>query len=359
MDIRILIVDDEPEIAEGLEVMLTMHSPDYRVVGRARDGLEGFDRAIELHPDLIITDIRMPQASGLDMIRDIAAYEPHTEYILISGYADFEYAKRAMELGVQYFLTKPIDEDELFASIEKIRSKWTSQEAYAEMTDLFPESCLEQLEEAMLLRDQTRLRDTLKELFQVLRAHQGTLSPENMRMLCLNLVLYGTRKYPYAALRINNYLGRNVLSSRSVERMDSLDALENWTYNLLKGAGEILDTDSAGSRRDLISEARDYIQGHYMQNITLNEISEHFYVNPYYFSQLFKKKTGTSYQKYLTELRMKRAEVLLRETDLKVYEICEQVGYTDTNYFSKLFERSTGRKPSAFRSEQKTAESGS
>ena len=56
---------------------------------------------------------------------------------------------------------------------------------------------------------------------------------------------------------------------------------------------------------------------------------------------------------------MKRAEVLLRETDLKVYEICEQVGYTDTNYFSKLFERSTGRKPSAFRSEQKTAESGS
>ena len=306
MDIRILIVDDEPEIAEGLEVMLTMHSPDYRVVGRARDGLEGFDRAIELHPDLIITDIRMPQASGLDMIRDIAAYEPHTE-----------------------------------------------------MTDLFPESCLEQLEEAMLLRDQTRLRDTLKELFQVLRAHQGTLSPENMRMLCLNLVLYGTRKYPYAALRINNYLGRNVLSSRSVERMDSLDALENWTYNLLKGAGEILDTDSAGSRRDLISEARDYIQEHYMQNITLNEISEHFYVNPYYFSQLFKKKTGTSYQKYLTELRMKRAEVLLRETDLKVYEICEQVGYTDTNYFSKLFERSTGRKPSAFRSEQKTAESGS
>ena len=46
---------------------------------------------------------------------------------------------------------------------------------------------------------------------------------------------------------------------------------------------------------------------------------------------------------------MKRAEVLLRETDLKVYEICEQVGYTDTNYFSKLFERSTGKKPSAFR----------
>ena len=93
MDVRILIVDDEPEIVEGLALMLTSQSPEYRVVGCARDGLEGFDKAIELHPDIIITDIRMPQASGLDMIRDIEAYEPRTEYILISGYADFEYAK--------------------------------------------------------------------------------------------------------------------------------------------------------------------------------------------------------------------------------------------------------------------------
>jgi DNA-binding response OmpR family regulator len=76
--------------------------------------------AIELHPDIIITDIRMPQASGLDMIRDIEAYEPHTEYILISGYADFEYAKRAMEYGVQYFLTKPIDEEELLLRIKAL-----------------------------------------------------------------------------------------------------------------------------------------------------------------------------------------------------------------------------------------------
>ena len=81
MDVRILIVDDEPEIVEGLTLLLTSQSPEYRVVGRARDGLEGFDMAIELHPDIIITDIRMPQASGLDMIRDIEAYEPRTRIL--------------------------------------------------------------------------------------------------------------------------------------------------------------------------------------------------------------------------------------------------------------------------------------
>ena len=353
MDVRILIVDDEPEIVEGLTLLLTSQSPDYRVVGCARDGLEGFDKAIELHPDIIVTDIRMPQASGLDMIRDIEAYEPRTEYILISGYADFEYARRAMAYGVQYFLTKPIDEEELFADIEKIRGKWAAQENYAEMADLFPEELLQQLEEAMLLRDPKGIRAAVSGAFEVLRDHREKLSTENIRMLCLNLVLYGTRKYPHASLRINSYLGRNVLSSRSVSRMISLDELENWTFNMLKGAGEILEGDDPGGKRDLIGEAKAYMQENYAKYISLNDIAERFYVNPFYFSQLFKKKTGTTYQKYLTELRMKRAEVLLRDTDLKVYEICEQVGYTDTNYFSKLFERSTGRKPSAFRNGNK------
>ncbi|MBQ9324820.1 MAG: response regulator [Clostridia bacterium] len=349
MDVRILIVDDEPEIAEGLALMLSTHSSEYRVVGCARDGLEGFDRAIELHPDIVITDIRMPQASGLDMIRDIKAYEARTEYIVISGYADFEYAKRAMEYGVQYFLTKPIDEEELFSSIEKLRTKWRTQEEYVEMSDLFPAEMLDAMEEAMAVQDRLALKRSLTQLFGVLRSHQAELSPENLRMLCLNLVLYGTRRYPYASLRINSFLGKNVLSSRSVSRMDSLDEMENWTYNLLRGAGEILDADSTSGQGDLVAQAKAYIQEHFASNITLNEISERFYVNPYYFSQLFKKKTGTSYQKYLTELRMKRAEVLLRETDRKIYEICEQVGYTDVNYFSKLFERTTGKKPSAFR----------
>ncbi len=351
MDVRIMIVDDEPEIVDGLEIILRSRSPEYRVVGKARDGLEGFDRAIETHPDIIITDIRMPQASGLDMIRDIEAYESRVEFILISGYADFEYARQAMAYGVHYFLTKPVDEEALFAAIEKIRAARLSPDTYTEMTDLFPEEALQRLEEDMVTQDWESLRKTVSGLFRILRAHQAEISGENLRLLSLNLVLYGTRKYPYASLRINNYLGKNVLSARSVSRMSTLYELENWTFNLLKGAGELLESENMNGRRDLIAEAKAYIQEHFTGNITLNEIAEKFYVNPYYFSQLFKKKTGTTYQKYLTELRIRRAEALLRTTDLRIYEICEQVGYTDPNYFSRLFERSTGRKPAAYRAE--------
>ena len=349
MSVRILLVDDEPEIVEGLSIILTSRDPAYQVVGTAGDGLEGFDRAVELQPDIVITDIRMPRASGLDMIRDIQGYETDTEFILISGFADFEYAKRAMEYGVKFFLTKPIDDEELFACVEKIRARRERTQRFMDLADLLPEERLGALEEALDQRDEDALRTTVAEIFAIFSAHGEDLTPDNLRLLCMNLVLYGTRKYPYAKLRINNYLGKRVLSVQSLSRLKATGQLENWTFNLLKGAGEILRGDDPSGKHDIIGDAKAYIRERFAGDISLNELAERFYVSPIYFSQLFKKKTGVTYQKYLTNLRMKEACRFLRESDMRVYEVCERVGYTDVNYFSKLFERSVGLKPSAYR----------
>ncbi len=101
--------------------------------------------------------------------------------------------------------------------------------------------------------------------------------------------------------------------------------------------------------KDVIAKAKEYIREHFSSSISLTEVADHFSMNSFYFSQLFKKKTGETYQKYITDLRMKQAQILLRTTDMKIYEICEEVGYIDTNYFSRLFEKNTGMKPSAYR----------
>ena len=81
----------------------------------------------------------------------------------------------------------------------------------------------------------------------------------------------------------------------------------------------------------------------------MNDISERFFINPYYFSQLFKKRTGVTYQKYLTGIRMSRAKKLLEETDLKLFEISEMVGYSDVNHFRRVFEKYEGVKPNEYR----------
>ena len=83
------------------------------------------------------------------------------------------------------------------------------------------------------------------------------------------------------------------------------------------------------------------------------DLSERFFLNPVYISQLFRKRTGMTYQNYLTRLRIDRARRYLEETDLMVYEISERVGYSDTAYFSRVFEKTTGIRPTDYR--KKTA----
>ena len=88
----------------------------------------------------------------------------------------------------------------------------------------------------------------------------------------------------------------------------------------------------------------------------IHQASGKFYINPYYFSQLFKKKTGMTYQKYLTDYRVDRAKKLLAETELHIYEVCKAVGYSDVNHFNQTFERVEGMKPSEYRQKYKQEE---
>lgn len=114
--------------------------------------------------------------------------------------------------------------------------------------------------------------------------------------------------------------------------------------------------DNMPKKKDVIAEAKEYIRQNYNQNISLNDISGKFYINPYYFSQLFKKKTGMTYQKYLTDYRVDRAKKLLAETELHIYEVCKAVGYSDVNHFNQTFERVEGMKPSEYRQKYKQEE---
>jgi YesN/AraC family two-component response regulator len=103
------------------------------------------------------------------------------------------------------------------------------------------------------------------------------------------------------------------------------------------------------NEKDLILRIRRYLTENFQKGISLKELSAKFNINLVYLSQLFKKKTGQNYSDYLSHLRMDKAKELLIKTDMRVYEICEAVGYTDTTYFSKLFEKTCGCTPSEYR----------
>ena len=119
MKLKVLILDDEFIIREGL-CAFPWESYGCEVVGSAEDGEEGLRLAKTLHPDILLSDIKMPEMDGLEVSEKVKGAFPETEIVLLTGYDDFEFAQQALRIGVAEYLLKPIDFKELEAVVEKI-----------------------------------------------------------------------------------------------------------------------------------------------------------------------------------------------------------------------------------------------
>ncbi|MBQ0166214.1 MAG: response regulator [Treponema sp.] len=105
---KVLIVEDEFRIREGLEKLTARLSSDYEVVGTAENGVQGLELIRSKRPDIVITDIRMPEMDGLEMITRAVEEKLPVKVIVLSAYSEFDYARRAMKLGVTEYLLKPL-----------------------------------------------------------------------------------------------------------------------------------------------------------------------------------------------------------------------------------------------------------
>ncbi|MDQ2828608.1 MAG: response regulator, partial [Chloroflexota bacterium] len=119
---RLLIADDEDLVRRGLAALIQREAPEFTVVGAAADGLEALRLAEETSPDIVCTDIRMPGLSGLDLIERLRVARPGLRSIILSGYDDFAYARRAIGLGVAEYLLKPVDADQLLEILARLRA---------------------------------------------------------------------------------------------------------------------------------------------------------------------------------------------------------------------------------------------
>jgi two-component system response regulator YesN len=157
-------------------------------------------------------------------------------------------------------------------------------------------------------------------------------------------------------LFINKYIAHNIsmpgllkleLSPFALCRYRNQDALRTFLCGI---ASSLARNIGAGGRSgELIRGVTEYLKHHYRNNITLRNVSDHFYVTPQYLSRRFKKKTGLTFVEYLEEIRLEKAEEYLTASDTKIADISELVGYLDPNYFSRIFKRKYRLSPSSYR----------
>lgn len=118
---RLIIVDDEKLIRESLCRTINWEKLGFQVVASCRDGVEAYNAVLDEYPDVVLSDIKMPGLSGLDLAREAKTLDPSIEFVLLSGYGEFEFAQQAIQFGVRDYLLKPIDEEVLVKTFQKIR----------------------------------------------------------------------------------------------------------------------------------------------------------------------------------------------------------------------------------------------
>ncbi|BBD22547.1 response regulator [Streptococcus constellatus] len=236
----IMIVEDEYLVRQGISSLVDFKKFNMQVIGEAENGLEAWEKIQAECPDIILTDINMPQMNGIKLAQLAREQYPQLHIIFLTGYDDFDYALSAVKLGADDYLLKPFSREDVEAMLIKVKEKLDKEKKQQQVHELVEKAEFSDLEQAI----HDRLADT---------------------------------------------------------------------------------------------------------ELSLKSLSFQLGFNSSYLSVLIKKELGLPFQDYLIQERMKRAKLLLLTTDLKVYEIAEQVGFEDMNYFSQRFKQIVGVTPRQFK----------
>lgn len=410
---NILIADDEHLARMSLKSILQEAGLPLEAIKEATNGEELIDLARLHKPLLAFVDIRMPRLNGLEAIKQAKLLSPQTRWFILTGFSEFQHAHDALRIGVSDYLLKPIDPAEIHTIITKVtreqrqhlldRNKQFAMDLTAIYHGMSP---LSQEEQNDLLQHvcfigtilciarpyqlQTSVCSSYKDLFyqfnwlqqfSSLRVIYGIGKKIQQRDL---LPYAGTPRF-LAISKLVSTLTDYYRQSMYVNYMSTLDRfmkacaeeraidygvkksaaeflsqmlscqifpqqdLADW-YQVLKDCGEhLLHTQPHKEAVGLVEWVIASIEQEYHANISIAQIAVKLGVSPNYLSTLFHKKTGMTFVRYVTKVRMLKAKELLNNPSLQVQQVAEQVGYYNVRHFTKVFTEFFGYYPSAQR----------
>lgn len=345
---KVIIADDEYMIHRSLAKLVELSEHPFRVVGEAEDGEEAL-LLLKEKPDLIITDICMPGLDGLAFIEKAKQVRPDVLFLVISGYGEFEYAQRALRLGVEDFLLKPVNPDKFQQTLTAIYHRLEKQKRKVmdyRQWFLSHEELLLELADAIWRLDEKAVDELLLKLVHHYEEVAGEIPLPTLDNILQEKL---TKELTNRGLPFQDPPIYKELIADADEKINYnssvLSQCRTYTQVLLHA---VKSSRNFGSRTH-ISKAITYTKENLSDNTLSVQIAADIAsMSVTYFSRLFKEETGTSYVQYLTRLRMEKAKVLLDGQLHSASEICERVGYTDYPHFSKTFKKVYGIAPADY-----------
>ena len=120
---RMIVVEDEQRSREGLCRLLSTLPGEHQLVGQASNGSAALEMILQLKPDVVFTDVKMPVMDGISLIASVRSYHVQTEFVITSGYADFEFARQGIALDVADYLIKPVTQEDVLRVLEHVERR--------------------------------------------------------------------------------------------------------------------------------------------------------------------------------------------------------------------------------------------
>jgi len=407
----VVVADDEDELREAVCTMMPWRELGFCLVGNAGNGLDALQLVEKHEPDLLITDIRMPFISGIELARQVREIRPTTNIAFLSGFDDFEYAQRAIQYNIISYMLKPLTINGLAEELKTIRKKIDAQ--FAVFRQAPSRSDEQDLRAAMLMplvldgyadpdgADQAEadaqqcglLRDgedrpCYTVMVSTLLGRDGsTDTPRSFAASVDRLAAKYLRSVSFfssgkvitvllgSPSDFNEYLhiladeipqmaGRalgkrcRIGISRTVKKLNALhgayrEAMEAFRQgDRAEGGAQFIGDLSPAARggSQLCARALEMLDKHYMDaGLSLVSLSGMLDVSPNHLSACIKKYAGETFINILIRKRIEAARELLSTTSLKIQEVAWRCGYTDQHYFSYCFKKYFGESPNSMR----------
>ncbi|OAB45788.1 response regulator [Paenibacillus antarcticus] len=543
--IELLLVDDESYVTESIAQTIKWNEMGVSQVYQASSAAEALELLEEQSIDIVITDIRMPEMDGLQLIETISSRWADTRCILLTGHSDFQYAKKAIQLQAFDYLLKPVDDDELIASvsnaIESLQDEWEQVERYQKLlydrksdltvlrANLMYDLLLGRTLSSKIIRDKCKqyeiplqgdepalimliplaktfaemdhlsislmeyaIGNIAEELFSdhfhiwhckaphdcliIMVAQKDTLRPSSNRGLDkeserrvkltelvqtlqrsvsnylkgdISIVLTEWFEFPigistayrkglsaifmaeargsHGLLFLEDIFQSKDSVNKSIEMLykpptlihlleskqwdaaqnkidsvfqdmeqvcfmrehlyevflsvtnaflyiahkhgvfmhqidhsgfdlfidqriiHSLDTLRNWSTEMMGKLKKELYTNDEYTNSYIIKQVHELVANDMGQDTSVKMIADKVFLHPVYLSKIYKSETGESLSDYMIRKRMERALYLLKNSNMKIYEITSELGYQNPQYFSKMFKKHYGVTPHEYR----------
>jgi len=398
---KILIVDDEPLILEGLNYVINWEEHGAVIVASASNGTEALGILEQSSIHIVITDIKMPVMDGMELIRQTKKRGINVKFIVLSGYDEFELVKKAVVYGVENYLLKPLEEEELSSTllnaVEKLDHEIHLSIQHRQDYSIVKENILYRWVSGRIGYEELTSRaeflgiDLSFDRYRVARvvpttpSQEGEASSSLLASAILNVCeetingfggcitfrsLQGEPILLFAWTDENGLNGNELTSLLNtcignvkcylkldaaivlgsvVSGYREVPASFREAFNAAETSSENTQARVTGDSHPMVLKLIEYIDRNYAEEMSLKTLSDTFNLHAAYLGQLFRKTTGEMFSNYLSRVRIEKSKRLLAETHMKTGEIAAAVGFSNVQYFSNVFHKLEGIYPTDYK----------